>query len=150
MADAVKLQSKKVLPARFSLATHVVNEWSVVAEAGTTFEQIKDDPAYWAHVANKLRAADIIHVRSDDSAYYARLYVRSVEKMAANVIVLEFHDFSNLVEMPASIDAEYRVEWAGPHHKFRVVRLKDNMAVQTGFLTKEAAILAMVGQSKAA
>lgn len=150
MADADNLQSKnKLLPSRLQVASHVVNEWSAVAEAGVPYDHIRDDPAYWAHIASKLRPGDIVHVRADDSAFYARLYVRSAERTAARMIELEYKDFSKLGEVPKSQSAEFEVEWAGPHHKWRVVRVKDKTPVQTGFDNKERAIEAMVNHAKA-
>jgi hypothetical protein len=149
MPDAVELQSKKKIhPSRLKLVAHVVNDWSVVAEAGTPYEAVRDDPAYWAHIASKLRPGDIIHVRTDDSAYYARLYVRAAEKLAARVIELEFKDFSKLSAETLPAGNEFEVEWAGPHHKYRIVRTKDRVAVQTGFDNKERAIEAMVTHVK--
>lgn len=143
--------NKKLLPARFKVEAQVVNQWSAVAEAGTPFDVIKSDPSFWAHVTRFVRAGDVIHVRADDGQYYARLYVHGVAGNAADVDVLEFHDFS---KRSAATDEsnDFRVEWAGPHHKFRIVRAKDSAVMQSGFDNKPAALAALAGlvTSKAA
>ena len=148
MKEEKQPSKRKILPARFKAEAQVANDWSAVVEAGTAFDQVKDDPAFWSHVQRFVRVGDIIHVRADDGAYYARLYVRATGAQGLTVEVLEYHDFSKLKTV-SDDDAEFDVEWAGPHHKFRIVRKADKAVVQSGFDTKPAAIAAMAGLFKA-
>jgi hypothetical protein len=146
--EAAKQQSKaKLLPARFKVAVQVSNDWSAVVEAGTPFEQIKDDQAFWSHVQRFVRVGDTIQIRADDGAYYARLYARAVGAQGVKVEVLEYHDFSKLEAVTDNSD-EYKVEWAGPHHKFRIVRVADDVVMQSGFNDKPTAHIAMTGLVK--
>lgn len=146
--EAAKQQSKaKLLPARFKAAAQVSNDWSAVVEAGTSFDQVKDDPAFWSHVQRFVRVGDIVHVRADDGAFYARLYVRAAGAVGVTVESLEHHDFSKLAAVADTGD-EYKVEWAGPHHKFRIMRIADDVVMQSGFNDKVTALAAMTGLVK--
>lgn len=146
--EAAKQPTKpKLLPARFKAAVQVSNDWSAVVEAGTPFDQIKDDQAFWSHVQRVIRVGDIVNVRADDGAYFARLYARAVGAQGVKVEVLEYHDFSKLESVTDETD-DFKVEWAGPHHKFRIVRVADAVVMQSGFNDKPTALAAMTGLVK--
>ena len=126
----------KVLPSEFGLAEHQIRQHVATIRAGVPFSAVKDDPATWAHLASKLTDGDIIHIRTKDCAYYARLYVTRVHKQAAKTRVLEYHDFG---DTNATIGpSEYMVEWAGAH-KWRVVRSTDRTVIEYGFGTRTEA-----------
>jgi hypothetical protein len=131
---------RKVHPTRFKTAEHVVREWSVVAEAGTKFEELSN-PGYWSHVAKLLSPGNIIHIHTDDCTFYARLYVKDVAPLSARVVPLEHLDLTVVERLEAP--EEYEVEWAGPHHKHRIIRKKDRAVIQPGFESREAALAAM-------
>ena len=142
------LAKDKLASSRLKPIDIVVNEWSAVVEAGTPFDVVKDEPLFWAHIAKLLRGGDVIHVRCDDDAYYARLYVRAVRGTAVTVAVLEFHDFTKMDAVEADTETDFRVEWAGPHHKWRVVRQSDNVPVHTGLDSKAVGMQVMAGLAK--
>jgi hypothetical protein len=126
----------KVLPSEFGLAEHQIRQHCVTARAGTPFEAFRSNPATWAHIAGKLSDGDIIHVRTRDCAYYARLYVLTVHKQAAKVHVLEY------LECPRAVITgpnEYIVEWGG-RHKWRVMRTSDRAVMEHGFASEAEAV----------
>ena len=134
------VSKRKVHPSRFKLAELVVNTHCIVVEGGTPFEAMSE-PSYWSHVARQLRPGDEIKVRCDDGAFAATLYVKDVGSQAAVVIPVWYADLNKVHALPAA--DEYKVEWAGPHHKHRIIRKKDDVVMQSGFDNKDAAIAAM-------
>ena len=127
-----------VNPKRFKLADYERNLWVITTEADTTLDDVlKND--YFAHCAAQMKPFDRIEVRNDEEKYYAELLVRSAGKNWAVCIVLTHLDLEPkaVAEEPESPD--YKVGWAGPHQKFRVIRLTDNQVVHQGCDTKEAA-----------
>lgn len=151
MADAAtvaKLKGTRALQAsRIQQVQHDVTDWSVVVEMGTTMNDILD-PMFWAHTSVvRFKSGDILHVRSDDKSFYARLYVWAAERQAAFVSVLE------KVERPQNAAGqrkfEYEVDHRGPVLKWCYISKADKKAVETGFETEEAATLAMLRRSRA-
>jgi hypothetical protein len=140
VSTAPAASKRKIHPSRFKLAEHVVNTHCIVVEQGVPFEAMSD-PAYWSHIASRLRPGDEIKVRTDDGAYAATLLVKDVAHQAVRVVPVWYVSLSEVAELPAN--AEYEVAWAGPHHKFRITRKKDNAVIQSGFDNREAAIAAM-------
>lgn len=136
---------RKIHPSRFKLADLVVNTHCIVVEAGVPFEAMSE-PSYWSNIASRLRPGDEIKVRTDDGAYAATLYVKDVSHQAARVIPVWHVSLSEVAALPANVD--YEVEWAGPHHKFRIIRKSDRAVIQTGFDNKEAAYAAAAGHAK--
>ena len=134
------VSKRKIHPSRFKLAELVVNTHCIVVEGGTPFEAMSE-PSYWSHVARQLRPGDEIKVRCDDGAFAATLYVKDVGSQAAVVIPVWYADLNKVHALPAA--DEYKVEWAGPHHKHRIIRKKDDVVMQSGFDNKDAAIAAM-------
>lgn len=111
--------------------------YSVAPPAGTTVEDVMK-PEFWAHVGQRLRPGDFIEVEPEDMAFFALLRVRDAGQIYANVERVLLTESSSEV---APIEAgEYRIQWAGPAHKFRVMRAADNAIVQAGFSSKGAAM----------
>jgi hypothetical protein len=124
----------KILPHDFRGADFDIKQYSVNIRAGVPFDVIKDNPSTWAHVANKLADGDVIHVRTEDRAYYARLLVLSVTKQSAKTYVLEYHDLPRGVAVPKG----YVAAWGG-REKWRVMRVADNAVMASGFPTEAEA-----------
>lgn len=142
----VKPVRRTIHPSRFKLAEQVVNTHCIVVENGVSFEAMKD-PAYWAHVARQLRPGDEIKVRTDDGAYAALLYVKDVSHQAARVVPVWHIDLSKAETLPTN--EEYQVAYAGPHHKWRIVRKSDKAIIQHGFESEQAANVAMASHIQA-
>lgn len=115
------------------------NMWTVYPEKGTTVEDMLV-PDYWAHVGLQLRPYDEIRVCSEDRSFYARLLVVSSDRLWAKTVVLESHALSSAASKEAAgIFDQFKVEHAGPHHKWRVVRIKDSEVLVKELGTKDEA-----------
>jgi hypothetical protein len=134
------------MPADFSEAKFTTRVWSHTAREGTPFRAIADVPAYWAHVAGKLAAGDLIQVHAQDRSFYAELYVVAVRAKAAVVHALRHEELPEIDEAAAA--SPYRVEWGGPHHKWRVVRASDGSVVAHGFAVEAEASLHAIQTDK--
>lgn len=124
---------------RFQQADHFFTTYAVNAEAGHTIEDV-EKPEYWAHVARQARPMDEIVVRADDGSYYARFLV-----LDSGDTWLKLHRLIH-VELQKqasrdvlSRDGEYKISWAGPHDKWRVVRLSDSEKLVSGLASRDAA-----------
>lgn len=114
-------------PHRLQAAEFVRTVYRVVPEDLTPFEALLD-PAYWAHVAAKLRPLDRIEVEAEDGSYTAMLIVRDAGRLFAKVAVL-YKVNLDPVEVGASlpIPSNYFVKFSGPILKWCVVRDKDRL-----------------------
>ena len=110
---------------RFGLAEHKRNVWHAVLPEGEDYANVFN-PAYWAHVAAKMRAGDEIIVINDEMTLRAHLVVKNAARMFAQVVEVSKVDLS-IQATSSEVVAEYHVEvkWAGPHDKFRVERIRD-------------------------
>ena len=136
-------KTRKLHPSRFKVAQYATNRWTAIAEAGTTYEEILRSPSYWSHIVgnatSRLKPCDIIEVHTDDLAFYAELYVVAVGKLEASVCELRFTKLEK--PAPLSVD-EFYIQYAGPHHKHRIVRVSDGEPVDVGFGTEQEAAAA--------
>lgn len=76
-----------LVDSRLKLADFIRNRFSVVVDPGESFENIQT-PAYWVHVAAKLRPRDIIEIFAADNSWFGELVVLSAGKGGARVAVL--------------------------------------------------------------
>lgn len=131
---------------RFSDASYKRNLWNVIIPHDVPFEDV-ENPSYWAHVAQKLRPMDRIEVFREDGTEWAELLVVMTDRVSAKVVVL------NRVALERAAvedsDPQYRIEWAGPHHKFRVVRVSDKEVIQSGFDSRDLAQMSLREYTKA-
>jgi len=130
-----------LMQARLQPADHYCSTYG----AALTDSQTIDDalqPAFWAHVAHKLRQGDLIRILPERGDYYALLMVRTVGKAYANVTLLHKVEFDGAEAAPAvaSVGDEFEVKWSGPSTKFRVVRVSDKQIMHDGFAAKEDAV----------
>jgi len=128
-------KAKAITMSRFGLAAELRNIWMVTCEMGTTVEQILEG-SYWANVARLLRAGDEIIVRPDDMSWELVLHVRGSESLFAHVTKKALYDLAPSTE-PVPVPSRYKVEFAGAHHKFRVLR--DGEPLKDGFETADLA-----------
>lgn len=119
------------------LAEYQRNVWLASPSAGTTVEDMKK-PDYWANTGHTFRPGDRIEVMPEDMAFFAEFIVRDAGALFANVHALRVVEFGDEVKPVEA--GEYRVQWAGPHDKFRVMRTSDNAIIQKGFASKSAAL----------
>lgn len=130
----------KLTASRFKQAEFARQHFEVIPEAGTPFEEVLT-PDFWTHIAAKLKPADIIDVLAEDMTYEARLRVLAADRLWARVAVVYKTDFAEqTVGKGVEVPAETEVTWAGPHAKYRVVRVADKSTLRDGFATKPEAI----------
>lgn len=147
----VKGLSENRLKLVISSAADMGNGFAAVLPVGTKFEACLD-PAFWAHVAYKLRAGDTIDVHVDDMTFFGKLYVRDVSAPGAQklnnralVAPLMFVEFG-----PVARDAKtktHEVVHLGPHLKWCVRALKDQRVVKEGCGSPEEAAAWMRSQA---
>lgn len=130
-AGVPMLREGRIKLIEFARQTH-----HIVPEHGTKFDDILKE-TYWSMVAYKLKPCDLIEVHAEDGSYYAQLYVRSCGRNWAKVSPLMIAKFEDDVATPG--DAEYKVEWKGPHRRFSVLRISDNEIIKDGFELREQA-----------
>lgn len=128
---------KALTESGFKLAEFQRNVYLASPAAGVTLDDMKK-PDYWANLGHILRPGDRIEVLPEDFTFFAELIVRDAGQLFAMVETLRCVTFDGEV---APVEAgAYRVQWAGPAHKFRVVRTSDGAVIQTGFPNKGAAL----------
>lgn len=91
------------------------------------------DENFWANVAMTLKPWDRIQIQPEDFSYSATLVVVARDRLWAKV-ALEF--YTELSVGSPSID-ELKVQWSGPHTKYRVLR--GTTVMQDKFDTKTEA-----------
>ena len=125
-------------PAGLGQADYVRVVWAATAAFGVTREQI-EDPAYWAHVAAKLKPKAKIEVTAEDDSFYAEYLVTSCDKTWAKVVCLKFVDLTATAvtrEQVEGITSNYSVEFRGPK-KWSVLRKSDRSVLQEGLHSRE-------------
>lgn len=143
-ADSVAAPKERFIPAsetRFETSTEYREpRTSYVPEADTPVEHILR-PAYWANIKALKPGADILVTR-EDGAWQAVLYVDRVGQGFASVLMKHFYDLNALrgeaAKLPAAQD-DFQVEWKGPVHKHRIVRLSDKRVLKEGISTMDEA-----------
>lgn len=133
-------------PAR-ALAPISVTRWSEAAfkqarhaiapEAETPVEHLLN-PAYFAHIAPKVNAHDVLEVRPADGSYYMELYVWAKGSNWLQVSVLRAIERPTLAAVPAA-DARFSIEFVDGAKKYRVIRAADRAELASGFETPEVA-----------
>lgn len=83
------------------------------------------DPAYWAHVAAKLKPWDRIEARANDGTWLAEYVVVGVDRAWAKVSLLNKYPLST-PDVSQSQSSPYHVYHGGPANKWSVKRLSDN------------------------
>lgn len=120
--------------ARFKSSEYEFVLYSAVVEPNVTREQI-EDPGFWSHVAAKLRPYDEIRVLRDDGTIYAKLLVLGCDRTWAKVRVLMWESLTTK-DVAQSQDADFKIEWKGPHRKHCVIRASDSEIVHDGATSK--------------
>lgn len=152
MSEVAEKQEVRVLPpGRWKAIEYANAIYCVTAEVGTPLTDLLK-PDYWAHMAVLLRPYDKIFARVDDEAWYAELLVVSCSRNHAVMKLLlktDLHDAPKQGDTEETF-ADYRAEWGGPAHKFRVVRVKDGAVLKHGMVTKGEAVRAAAEYAKGA
>lgn len=136
---------RQLINPRLQLAEHARNVHVASIEPGLTLEDVQD-PAFFAHVAKRMRECDHIEVRTDDKAWFAELFVVEVGQMFVKTALLRYVELSGgakvkSADKPTQSDAApaagFATVWKGPHKRFCVVRESDKAIVHENAATKE-------------
>ena len=129
----------KLSPAGLAQAEYGRTTWAITSAFGVSKSDI-EDPAYWAHVAAKMRPRDKIEVLAEDGSFYAEYLVTSCDKTWAKVAEIKFMDLTKVAvvtnEQAEIINAGYDVTWGGPK-KWRVIRKSDRATLVEGLHSKD-------------
>lgn len=120
---------------RFGLANEYRNVWKVTCKPETTPEQVMDQ-GYWANISMSLRPGDRIVVMPDDMAWELHLRVIGAGRLYAHVVKLEMYTLRSATP-PEKLPSIYKIEHAGSHHKWRVLR--EGQPMKDGFETEALA-----------
>ena len=100
-------------------------------------------PAYWAHVAPKLKPWDRVEVRAEDGTFYAELLVLACDRTWARMHVLRWDDLStqdvSLTEA-SQASASYEVKFT-PNLRWHVIRKLDRQVMHKEAQTRADAEL---------
>lgn len=127
----------KLAQARLKLhAEGAHRQWDAYVPLGVRPDQIIKE-GFWTHVGHLLRPADEVRVMSDDLSFRMKVFVRSAGRNFAVVAPCDrLYVFAGKAQPPASA-SPYRVDYAGPHVKHRVLRGND--VLKQGFDTEDQA-----------
>ena len=144
----IKQEKRAVLlrPSRMSLAEHARRDWVIVAETGTTREDI-NDPQYFCHMAVQLRPYDRVEVRIDDESFLIEGFILACGRNWAKFKELRFTKLTADDKIEDKSD-QFAYKYKGPHLKHCVIRLSDHEVIHEGAESKEAAVAWMKDYEK--
>lgn len=129
---------------KLKLAEHARNLFSVSLEPAEKFEDLLD-PAYWAHIAAKLRVHDRVEVVAADGTWFAELIVSATANTWAKMSVLRFVELEPCKMPDAAVkaakeqkqstpnrEAAFYREWDAKAQAHRIVRRADKEVVAAG------------------
>jgi hypothetical protein len=123
--------------------------WVITAHENTKPEDLLR-LEYWTNVAEKLKPYDKIEARADDGTWYAEYLVVESERLWSRVCLLNKVDLDEAPKSDeARPEAEFRVEWKGPAHKWSVIRSSDSAMVKEGLGSRTEANAWVAARMKA-
>lgn len=141
-ATAPAVEKKKELiyklkQSRLHMGESRIRWWFAVVEEGTPYEELFK-PEYWDVHSYKFAIGDMIDCVPDEGSYRAWLEV--VGAGVGGIRVEEFYKKDRgKIASPASLTSQYRVKWAGQHHKFRIERISDGNIEASGYASEAEA-----------
>lgn len=116
---------------RFGLAEEARNIWYATVPKETLPDQVMDE-GFWSNVARLMQPGDEIIVISEHYAWRRDLQVKACGAIWAQVDMLTHYDLAGNRTTEHKVASKYKIEFAGAHHKWRVLRegepLKDGFA----------------------
>ena len=125
-------------PTRMKSAEYERVVYVVTVPVGTNKDDM-ENPAFWSHVAMKLKPWDRLEVRCDDGAFFAEYLILACDRLWAKVKELSFVEL-NAKETELTDVSEYKIQWKGPHLKFCVIRTKDGGMLKERMEKDEASL----------
>lgn len=135
-----KKRDVRLSPVAATLAEHARNVWVATTERGH-FKEDFENPAYWAHIASKLRPWDHIEVRAEDGTFYAEYLVLACDRTWARVRNLSFVSLTDSdvsLSQAEKIIGDYEIRFRGKK-RFSVIRRSDNALLQENMHTESDA-----------
>jgi hypothetical protein len=120
---------------RLQVEAEVNTRFRVTVKENVTPDQCLDE-AFWAHLTTRLIPGDTLVVRPDSGSWQLELNV-----VTAGHNFVHVHEVSRCdlvpAKMPAKLPSLYKVEFAGPIHKWRFLR--DGKMMRDGYATEALA-----------
>jgi hypothetical protein len=147
-AEATKVEApvpeRKVTPmdeARFKGAEYAREIWVATAHENTTPKDLLE-PAYWAHIATKLRPRARIEAWANDGTWMAEYVVLEAGRNWAKLHLLSVHHLGTADVALTRVDAmsPYEISFGGPHVQWRVIRKVDREVIHDGEATMDGAV----------
>ena len=121
----------KLKPTRMHPGEARILWWFAEIEEGTPYAALFD-PVYWDNHGYKLKTGHRILAQPDEGHYEAEFLVVGNGVGGVRVVEIRKTDLSKVEPSPLIAD-QFRVKYAGPHHRWRVERVADNYVEQSGF-----------------
>lgn len=121
---------------RWSEAAFKQGRHAIAPEADTPLEHLLN-PAYFAHIAPKVNAGDIIEVRPAGGLFYKELYVWA--KGANWLHVSELVSIERPSMEAVAADDKFSIDFVDGAKKYRVIRNSDRAELASGFDTPDIA-----------
>lgn len=121
---------------RFGLAEEARNLWYATVPKEVLPDQVMDE-AFWSNVARLLQPGDEIIVTCETFAWRRELMVMAAGQIWAQVVELHHYDLASRKAQPHRLASKYKIEFAGAHHKWRVLR--DGEPLKDGFASEKIA-----------
>ena len=128
--------------------TEAVQSFFTATAPANTPREALVDPVFWTHAARKLRPLSEIRVIAQDSSWYAHIFVMYSAGLDIKLHELGYWELGEIDAGVGAENSEFKVVWAGPTAKFRVIRKVDNVVMQSGFSDKNTAAVWLFRNSK--
>jgi hypothetical protein len=127
-----------IMPARMPLAESQRVIYAAIVTEEVTREDLLE-PSFWKHVAPKLKSTYRIEVINDTYDFFAEYLVIDAGHNWAVVEELRFVELGQHKQIENDNQQSlFKVVQKGPHLKFCVVRLKDNVVIKDRMGKEEA------------
>ena len=139
--EPVQRKVEQLNPIRMKEGQYERTVWVITAHENTDPADLID-PAYWSHVAAKLRPWDRIEARANDGTWYAELLVMEAGRNWARAVLLNSASLttSDVAISQANGLSPYEVAYRGPHDKWSVIRKIDREVIHDGEQTQGGAV----------
>lgn len=129
--------SAPLTPGRLKEAAHYYTSYAVVLPAGIPLDEALK-PAFWSHVASKLRQHDTIRIIPEEGGYFAEALVLSSGRGFTKVKLLHNIPLDDEAELES--DGPIEVKWRGPHSKWSLIRKSDGAVIKENIVEKADAL----------
>lgn len=134
-AKVEKIPAPPLAVPRFGLAEESRNVWKATVPSTISKDDLVEE-GYWANVSRSLNPGDEIICMPDDMLWRLDLQVIAAGNIWAQVVPLAHYDLSP-VRPHEQVPSRYQIQFAGAHHKWRVLR--DGDPIKDGFASEKIA-----------